>query len=374
MPHKLINPSIPLALGLNTEAFGSIFDRYTTSYKFLWMKGIIKILEEDIFQKEGIPIMHLVKEMLLASCYPVLQFRLSFGRQDRIPAYLFDLLKECDGSIGKVERHINKNEVPKNITKDLARYVPYLLLSPFFATELRGISSSLKKSNEIKALANEMFLKASPPLYRLDDKAIYVHQRWREYIRDNLPVVKGWQELHWIKYLQRRNPTVPAIPSKTKKPEIRTSMNSQIELWRGLLNERRGLRCIYSEDLLASKDLALDHYLPWSFVVHNEIWNLVPTSQSVNSSKSDKLPDERYREKFIDMQHLCVTYINENCQSRRKLWQIHKEVYEDSLQVDLAELADRSALEKAYAQTLDPLLTLARRSGFHYSWTYKSQN
>jgi len=36
---------------------------------------------------------------------------------------------------------------------------------------------------------------------------------------------------------------------------------------------------------------SLDHFVPWSYVAHDEMWNLHPTTKSINSSKSNNLPD-----------------------------------------------------------------------------------
>lgn len=58
--------------------------------------------------------------------------------------------------------------------------------------------------------------------------------------------------------------------------------------------------------------LSIDHFIPWSFVLHDEMWNLVPTFKNINSSKSDKLLNyNRYIDDFCDMQYMAVTYILE---------------------------------------------------------------
>ncbi len=42
---------------------------------------------------------------------------------------------------------------------------------------------------------------------------------------------------------------------------------------------------------MTEKDLSIDHFVPWSYVAHDELWNLNPTTKSINSSKSNNLPD-----------------------------------------------------------------------------------
>jgi hypothetical protein len=38
-------------------------------------------------------------------------------------------------------------------------------------------------------------------------------------------------------------------------------------------------------------ELAIDHMIPWSLWRNNSLWNLLPSTKSVNSSKSNQLPD-----------------------------------------------------------------------------------
>jgi CRISPR/Cas system Type II protein with McrA/HNH and RuvC-like nuclease domain len=48
---------------------------------------------------------------------------------------------------------------------------------------------------------------------------------------------------------------------------------------------------IYSGKILSEKDISIDHFVPWSYVAHDEMWNLNPTTKSINSSKSNNLPN-----------------------------------------------------------------------------------
>lgn len=48
----------------------------------------------------------------------------------------------------------------------------------------------------------------------------------------------------------------------------------------------------YSHDPLEEKDISVDHVIPWSFLYRDDIWNLVLTSKSNNSLKSNHIPSE----------------------------------------------------------------------------------
>ena len=61
---------------------------------------------------------------------------------------------------------------------------------------------------------------------------------------------------------------------------------------------------------LFKKNYDLDHFVPWSFVSHNLLWNLLPADSSINSSKSNNLPllDE-YLRPFAKMQQQAIKAI-----------------------------------------------------------------
>ncbi len=50
--------------------------------------------------------------------------------------------------------------------------------------------------------------------------------------------------------------------------------------------------------------ISIDHFVPWSYVAHDELWNLTPTIRSVNSSKNNFLPNwDRYFIKLSDLEY-----------------------------------------------------------------------
>lgn len=92
-----------------------------------------------------------------------------------------------------------------------------------------------------------------------------------------------------IQYLQRRNPSVPGIVEKLYPPRER-NLEKVKKYWK-IIVSIRPVREIYGENLLNAKNISIDHFVPWSYVAHDELWNLTPTTRSINSSKSNRLPD-----------------------------------------------------------------------------------
>ena len=54
----------------------------------------------------------------------------------------------------------------------------------------------------------------------------------------------------------------------------------------------------YIGDELKPDDISVDHVIPWSFMYSDDIWNLVLTSKSHNSYKSNHIPSKEVIEQL----------------------------------------------------------------------------
>lgn len=127
---------------------------------------------------------------------------------------------------------------------------------------------------------------------------IKVQEDWANYIQKNQEIIRGWLEYKLIQYLQRRNPNVPGIADKIMPPQER-KLEKVKKYWKLILTIEP-VQEIYGGNVLTGKDISIDHFVPWSYVAHDEMWNLTPTTKSINSAKSNKLPDwEDYFDKLV---------------------------------------------------------------------------
>lgn len=253
-------------------------------------------------------------QMIADVWFPLEYYRLSFGKQDGfkkvadyISAYLPvdtspsapTLETQLDQSLGRVEIRAIKSRVG-----ELLRWVPYRFLRPFFIFELRGIKDTNINGAIIK-LCNENFEKdRRRVMYKFEGRSIIFNTNWMDYVKANHQVLKGFTYWHIVKFLQRNNPNVPGIASKIFKPDYSDrNLSKATKFWKEFLSETPNYYCIYSGQQLTQENFSLDHFLPWSFVVHNHFWNLIPVPKSVNSSKRDWLPDWTYFPMFAQRQY-----------------------------------------------------------------------
>lgn len=344
-------------------------DHLTTSYKLFWFRGIFK---EIINNNKEITFRRIVCRMVVEAWYPLTEYHLNFGMLDK----LYDLCMlihkryNIESSISEPKlleflEGLDDKEVEASI-KNFYNMVPYRLLAPFFDTDLRGFPEG-RKNKLITDLSNER----ESSFYKINrkDKCITVNDDWFNYIYKNQSIVYGWMSYKLIYFLQKRNPNVPAIPFKLEAPQERNLTKAR-RFW----NEVLGIMPVY--DIYTSKeltvqnfkdhgDLSIDHFIPWSFVLHDELWNLVPTFGKVNSAKSNKLPSlENYMGKFCDLQYDAFQIARKNKKLRSSLEDyltINKSLDINAL---LREDIPRDYFISSIESTIKPLFQIARNQGY----------
>jgi hypothetical protein len=363
---------LPKSSELNITALSNLFRDTTNSYKLIFFISLLDILKEQHFTSKPISFKDLIKEMLANAWYPHVYFRLSFGLQDKITEQLDSIGLEISQSM------LRFNDSDKKLLRDaigrsslntsLMRYVPYRLLRPFFIEELRGVNDA-QINTKIAQLANQLFDERKP-LYRVDGQPelIFINKVWIDYLKQNFLIVRAWAAWHWLEYMQKCNPNLPAISLKLFPPQKRDSLKQQMEYWRVVI-DHRPIECIYSGIFLGNNRISIDHYLPWSFVTHDQLWNLVPTIPEVNSSKSNHIPASSYFESLTRLQYQGIITTKMHLSERN--WEKHLTPFISDLKLEnMRELLNYKKLKDAYRRTMFPLITLAENLGFVSNWQY----
>src|SRR6185436_17016605 len=84
------------------------------------------------------------------------------------------------------------------------------------------------------------------------------------------------------------------------------------QFWDLVVAELGSVKCIYTGEKLTVGNYAIEHFIPYNFVSHNLIWNLIPADKSFNSSKSDKLPPlEKYFNQFFGLQKAAIEIVKD---------------------------------------------------------------
>lgn len=282
---------LPCSGELEIQYLSRLFDNTSECYKFFWFQAIVtKVLEG----KKCITYEELVDEMIADAWYMVSEYHLNLGPKDTLEG-LVKYLQEISQmkSSEKREKIILylQNCTDKEVIKRkrvLTKNVPYRLQAPFM-DNVKGKGWNVSESALIAKINQQRRL-----MYYFDalngmKTTIRVADEWYVYIHKNQEIIKGWLQYNMILYLQKRNPSVPGIADKLYPPQER-KLEKVKKYWKMLIT-LHPVTEIYGKVLLTDKDISIDHFVPWSYVAHDEFWNLHPTTKSINSRKSNTLPD-----------------------------------------------------------------------------------
>ena len=294
---------LPYHEQLNTGSLQRLFDNMSECYKLFWFQSVV----DQVFSGNTVLTYEdLVDNMIADAWYMVTEYRLNLGPVDNLEAvvhYAQSLLNlkssEKKNTIISALRDCDDDELIRK--KNILTYnVPYRLQAPFM--KLKGEEWSGSK----KALADRINGHQGL-IYRFDTisglkSRIEIDPLWAEYIRNNYELIKGWIQYKMIQYLQRRNPSVPGIPNKLEPPQERKLAKVKA-YWQTILTVQQ-IHEIYGDNIISASDISIDHFVPWSYVAHDELWNLHPTTKSINSSKSNNLPDwDAYFSKLCKLEY-----------------------------------------------------------------------
>jgi len=129
------------------------------------------------------------------------------------------------------------------------------------------------------------------------------------------------------------------------------------------------VRCIYSDEIIDPGNYALDHFIPWSYLAHDQLWNLVPCIPEVNSAKGNHLPRlENYLAGFIERQELGLS-TSKKLFAKSK-WENSVDCYMQDLNLSKDQLLKSEKLSSAYNIHFAPIIDLASLQGFERNWEY----
>lgn len=301
---------------LDTDRFARMLDDPSQCYKFYWLGAIISLTAAT---DNDISFDQIINEMICDAWYTVTQYHLHLGptikgKSENFLEHAIKTLEEKadlspSATRADILEAIEKNEASiKNDKMSLIIYVPYRLLSSFL--DAVGGGDRIWDQHRRLIAYIEAINKDTPLLYTIIDgkglqKRIRLNKYWRQLILDNYSVIVSWIQLKKVRFLQDRNPGVPGIIYKlSQENESARKLGNARELWKCAANTGAvSIRDIYTGKSIETTRFDLDHFVPWSYVANDELWNLIPMERRLNSSKSNKLPEwDKYFSGLATMQ------------------------------------------------------------------------
>jgi len=291
--------NLPYSDELNIGQLSCLFDNTSDSYKFFWFKAVLSnllISQASAEKRSTFSYEELIDSMIADAFYMVSEYHLNLGPNDTLEKTVL-LINKKSGLKSNEERKTILDYLKQCKDKDinkckkiLTNMVPYRLLAPFLP-DFREKNGDWKGSPQT---LTDRINQRDRLLYYYSafdgmDTTITIQPDWVRYLVKNGDIVSGWLENCMIHYLQKRNPNVPGIADKLEPPHAR-NMGAVKKYWKAV-TDVAPVYDIYANERVTADDISIDHFVPWSYVAHDELWNLSPTTKSVNSSKGNDLPE-----------------------------------------------------------------------------------
>lgn len=374
--------NLPYSDELNIGYLSRLFDNTTNCYKFFWFQAILRKLD-GICTK--FTFNELIDEMIADAWYMVTEYHLHLG-----PLGITDNLEEVVKYIHENYGFISSEKREKIIEflrttddKKIAKYksdltlnVPYRLQVPFYdeISIERSMWNGSKQvlTNEINRQRRLMYYFT---LVSGIGTVIEVDSIWAEYLYRHKEILKGWTQLKLIQYLQNKNPSVPGIADKIEAPVAR-DIERVRKYWKLIIQVDPSLQDIYGSVPLANENISVDHFVPWQYVAHDELWNLHPTTKSINSSKSNSLPSWMlYFNALGELEYRAYELMSTNdlvANEFNKIAPYHLNNQEIRNQLYLHGLNRQSFMERL-EHIIKPVYESAQNMGFK-EWIYDGNN
>lgn len=367
---------------LEVESFSRMMESPSYCYKFYWLDAITTLILENTTQTTFNDI---IDEMIADAWYSVVEFHIHlsgivYKDKDNLEKAV-TILKEHSDLNSNASRTEIKNAIEEydqyilKEKKTLTNMVPYKALSGFFINhDLGPLDASIGRMvQQIQDFNNS---KTKLP-YILGESSglareVIFDADWSQMIKDNAVAIKGWIKHEKVKWLQRNNPEIPGIVYKLAPLDNKTrKLESVRNLWKGIFPYAH-IDDVFTNNPINVADFDIDHFVPFSFVMNDELWNLMPMDSNLNSGKNNYLPSwDRFFGRFADNQFVMYELIH----ARNDVFELYEKCYKDNLHSVWAtqELYRKGNSKEEFVRILSnnmrPVYDSAFRQGYSL-WKY----
>ena len=241
------------------------------TYKMCWIKSIVECCIESP-SETIITLERISKKMFNHYWNQTIFFQL---RQSPNPVnqpvfltYVRSKISEYEEEYGKVPKMFIRVESKIDIdTKHLIRIIKSNVATRFLKVEGKEFE-----------------------IYKLDLNNSFIELPHPELIREYSDVILESINYRWSRILENFNSS-PRISQKVKNIDQGKIKRGNLNSFRKYLN-LTGENCFICGGEIENETPSIDHLIPWSYIYNDDLWNLVYTHKSCNSSKSNRLVEE----------------------------------------------------------------------------------
>ncbi len=277
-PFRKLTPDEVVSL-INSALIGN--SKRTTSYKFVFFKSILdNLLNVDL---------NSVPECFLS--FDSISIRFTEIYWNLILRFeLKQMPQTANNKISVIERELKSFCEKYNFSK-FGLDFPFESLNPELQKEL---SDKIKKSVVTKDVLGAFCFDTEWQFYHFSKTqkwdGIFLNKDFFYCLAKYRSDFEKVNYFEWIKYLEGINKEEDSYRLASKL-DLSTERKN-LEQYRKTLFNFGQTTCFYCGKKLS--ETAVDHFIPWSFVKDDKLWNFVLACPSCNSKKSDRLTSQKF--------------------------------------------------------------------------------
>ncbi len=138
------------------------------------------------------------------------------------------------------------------------------------------------------------------------EEKMRINPQMYEFVCKHKVALEKLNYYEWAKFLEKVNKDSAVDHLLSKIDESTMHTRGSLAYYRDVLFEEFEAKCFYCGKNLNKKSVEVDHFIPWSFIKDDQIWNFVLACPSCNSQKRDKLAPIDYLNKISDRNEILI--------------------------------------------------------------------
>ncbi|WP_375105972.1 HNH endonuclease [Lysinibacillus fusiformis] len=267
---------------------------HTSTYKYILMKALLESVAE-INDSGRLLFFQVTKHVTKIYWNLVVSHSLSQlntkNNQSRINKVIEDFQRQHH-----IPKYWNFDQIPDEQQQQLISQVNAIFKKYVYGSFYKSFDGTIFSFNK-----KEGWLKLMPPY-------IVFFERYK-------PILMKVTNYHLAKFLEKHNSKENVEQILTKVELV--SHRQSLEVFQKFLILYGDNYCFYCQKSLIK--MHVDHFVPWSYVQNDLLWNFVLACPSCNSSKNNKLAHKKYLDLLLDRNNMWTSYEQMNTYSEHKL-------------------------------------------------------
>lgn len=137
---------------------------------------------------------------------------------------------------------------------------------------------------------------------------IQINPQMYSFVCRNKTAIEKINYYEWATFLEKVNEDKVVDHLLTKIDDSTHRTRNGLSFYRDILFREFENKCFYCGKEVSYGKVEVDHFIPWSFIKDDNLWNFVLACPDCNGKKSNKLADGIYLDKIEKRNHILVEH------------------------------------------------------------------